>query len=70
MKLQYDRLAGTRLEGYINIYIYIYIFHCDYRSPSASITHGEFDLFVGPRATTYYYKSMYTYCVYGTFSMS
>ncbi len=30
------------------------------------ITLGEFDLFVGPSAATYYYNCTYTYCVYGT----
>ncbi len=33
------------------------------------ITRGEFDLFVGPSAATYYYNCKYTYCVYGTVSL-
>ncbi len=57
----------------MHIYIYIYFFffyyyYCDWRSMSASITRGEFDLFIGPSAATYYYNCTYTYDVYGTIS--
>ncbi len=66
------KLAVTWLEGYVYayIYIYIYFFFCDYRSLSASITHGEFDLFVRPSAATYCYKCKYTYGVHDTVSKS
>ncbi len=59
-----DKLAVTWLEGCVCAYI----FFCDWGSLSASITRGEFDLFVGPRAATYYYNCNYTYYVYGTIS--
>ncbi len=52
------------------MHIYIYFFFCDYRSLSASITHGEFDLFVRPSAATYCYKCKYTYGVHDTVSKS
>ncbi len=42
--------------------------YCDWRSPSASIIHGEFYLYVGPSAATHNYNRMYTYVVYGAVS--
>ncbi len=41
--IENHKLAVTWLEGYV----YAYIFYCNWRSLSASITRGEFDLFVG-----------------------
>ncbi len=66
MKFRFVHIAGTNkltvtwLEGYV----YAYIYYCDLRYLSASITRGEFDLFVRPSAVTYYYKYKYTYGVH------